>query len=65
MNRYRIVCRVSGGVTGTRQGYLKHGPDHAEVIFDTLEEAEAEAARLRDSVSPYSTASFRYYPEKY
>jgi hypothetical protein len=43
-----VMCRVSGGVTGTRQARLK---SHGEVrVFPTFSDAEAEARRLTDAV---------------
>jgi hypothetical protein len=57
---FRIWCEVSGGVTGTREAWLKSAGN----IYETRnrEEAESEAKRLRDSIgsNPYRTASFRY-----
>ena len=41
--KYVIRCRVSGGVTGTRESIVKL---NGEVrMFDTKEQAETEAAR--------------------
>jgi len=58
--KYRIRCRVSGGVTGTREAWLK-GKDGQEARYDTREEAEREAADLNRTMNHlYSTASFRY-----
>jgi hypothetical protein len=56
---YNIWCRVSGGVTGTRESLLK---DSGRVVeFKTLEAAEAEAERLNDKMNhQHSTASFSY-----
>jgi len=61
---FRILCEVSGGVTGYRCAYLKK--DGREIKFKTQAEAEAEAARLneRTNLNPYSTADFRYTIER-
>ena len=62
---YIVMCRVSGGVTGTREAPLKQ--KNGEIrYFDTLEEAQAEAKRLmqpKDS-DRYRTADFRYWAEE-
>jgi hypothetical protein len=59
---YRILCEVSGGVTGYRNAYLKNGG--VEVIFPDKETAETEAARLMKKTNgPYRTADFRYTAE--
>lgn len=63
MNRYFIMCRVSGGVTGTREAPLK---SHGEIqFFDSKAEAAQEAARLNDRMNgnPFRTADFRYWVE--
>ena len=60
---YGIWCRVSGGVTGSRQAWLK---DNGKVVqFDTLELAQAEASRLMANVSSRSGASFSYTAKEY
>ena len=53
-----IYCTVSGGVTGSRQAWLKS--DGELVEFGTREEAEAEATRLRNSVGRHSATRFTY-----
>jgi hypothetical protein len=60
-----VMCRVSGGVTGTREAPLK-GRDGQVRRFDTLAEADAEARRLRDQMrnDPYRTATFQYWAEE-
>lgn len=61
MSAYHVMCRVSGGVTGTREGLLKE--DGRVRLFATFEEADAEAKRIQASMgSPYSLATFRYWP---
>ena len=59
---YIIHCKVSGGVTGTRESYLKDSGGLK--IYETLEECQAECDRLRNSMGRYSPASFSYWPEK-
>jgi len=60
---YGVRCRVSGGVTGTREAWLKRDGQVAE--FATHAEAEAEAQRLTTSMNgPYRTADFRYWAEE-
>lgn len=59
---YVVRCRVSGGVTGTREGTLK-GKDGKIVVFETREEAAAEAQLQLDSLSPHVKAKFEYWPE--
>jgi hypothetical protein len=59
---YQVMCRVSGGVTGTREAVLKNR-DGREQSFDTREQAQAEAARLTQQMNNnrYRTADFRYW----
>ncbi len=58
---YLVMCRVTGGVTGTREAVLK--ANGQEQIFITREEAEAEAVRCtqESSRNPYATAYARYW----
>jgi len=62
---FGIWCRVSGGVTGTREAWLK--ADGKVQLFDTREQAEEEAARLNklNNGNPYRTADFRYTAQEY
>jgi hypothetical protein len=56
---FLIWCRVTGGVTGTREGVLKRNGERA--TFATRAEAEAEAARLDKQMNHrYAVASFSY-----
>jgi len=56
---YRVWCRVSGGVTGTRESRLHANGE--PVTFPTLAAAEAEAARLNQRMNhAYSVADFHY-----
>ncbi len=58
-----VMCRVSGGVTGTREAPLKRLGQIA--YFATREEAQLEAARLNTTMNhTYSTADFRYWVEE-
>lgn len=63
--RYIVMCRVSGGVTGTRQSELKK--DGQIQIFDQREEAEQRAVELTTKLNsdPYRTAAFQYWVEEY
>lgn len=60
-----IACRVSGGVTGTRESVVKDG-DKGVKTFDTREEAQTEATRLMQQTNgnPYRTANFCYWVEE-
>lgn len=58
--RYIVMCRVSGGFTGTREAPLKK--DDRTRYFETREAAEKEAARL-NAMPRYSLADFRYWVE--
>lgn len=60
---FLIMCRVSGGVTGTREAALK-GRDGGVKYFESQEAAQAEASSLNSQPRPYSTASFRYWVEQ-
>lgn len=40
MNKYIVMCQVSGGVTGFRQGPMK-GEGGAVRLFETREQAQA------------------------
>lgn len=60
--RFYVMCSVSGGRTGSREGKLK-GLDGEVKRFDTFGEADAEATRLRkDMNGPNARASFNYWP---
>lgn len=63
MTTYLILCRVWGGITGSREAYLKRNGELA--IFASREEAQAEAARLNSKMNgPYAVASFHYSIEE-
>lgn len=59
--RYIVMCRVSGGVTGTRQAPLKS----AGVVqyFADRTEAELVAAKLNANPRPFAVATFSYWVE--
>jgi hypothetical protein len=56
-----VMCRVSGGVTGTRTALLKQNGTVRQ--FESMAEAEAEAKRLSDAANAdrYRTAYFQYW----
>jgi len=57
---FRILCSVSGGVTGSRCAVLKDS-DGQPKHFATFDEASNEAQRLnREMNTIYSVASFSY-----
>lgn len=62
MSSYIIHCRVSGGVTGTRESYMKE--DDKLKLFETLEDCEAECERLNRTMGQHSPASFSYSPKE-
>jgi hypothetical protein len=56
---YNIKCTVSGGVTGYRTSLLKS--NGVVKVFETREQAQAEANRLNASMNnAHSVASFSY-----
>jgi len=61
---FYVMCQVSGGVTGTRQGLLK-GENGQVVEFETRDAAEKEACRLSGKMnSGHGCAFFRYWVEE-
>ena len=60
---YRILCKVSGGVTGTRYGHYKF---NGEVqYFDTKEKAQQVADNLSKTANgPHKTPHFSYISER-
>ena len=59
--RWVILCRVSGGVTGTREAFLKQA-DRVEV-FPTRAAAQAVADRLELQMNhEHARATFTYQP---
>ena len=60
--KYVIRCRVSGGVTGTRESTVKL--DGEVRTFDTKEQAETEAARLNKEMNRNSAGYFQYWVEE-
>jgi hypothetical protein len=57
---WHVHCRVSGGVTGTREGLLRH--DGTTVVYPTRAAAEQAAATLNKKMNGrFSVASFHYH----
>lgn len=57
---FNVRCRVSGGVTGTREALYKEGGNVA--VFPTLEEAKERAGSLTRMMNhPNSRATFEYW----
>ena len=58
---FRVMCRVSGGVTGTREGLMKK--NGVELVFKTRAEAQEAATRATKDFqgNPYRVADFRYW----
>lgn len=65
--KYAIWCTVCGGVTGHREAWFKDGSRNEGVIalFDSAEEAEDVAARLRAAVADHPTCTFTYEPRPF
>jgi len=63
MAKFRIWCRVSGGLTGTREAWLKKRNGK---IYETKNRttAQKEASRLNKTMGKNSMASFRYSVEE-
>lgn len=59
---FYVMCRVSGGVTGTRESLLKS--NGTVKTFASREDAAAEAKRLTAVYNgdPYRKAFFEYWP---
>jgi hypothetical protein len=56
------MCRVSGGMTGTREALLKDGDTRNPKVFATHQEAEDEAYRLNRTLNnAHSVAFFEYW----
>lgn len=58
-----VMCRVSGGLTGTREAPLKS--NGVVRYFQTEADAQAEADRLNALPREHSIASYRYWVEAY
>lgn len=57
---FYVMCRVSGGVTGTREALLK--ANGVVVEFETREAAETKAKHLnREMNHEHSVAFFQYW----
>ena len=62
-SKFVVRCKVSGGVTGTREALLKR--NDRIVYFETRQEAEAEATRLRLLYNnERAVAFFQYWAEE-
>lgn len=58
--RFVVCCRVSGGVTGTRESLLKR--NGVVRVFETFGAATKEAARLRSQMNnQHAVAFFQYW----
>jgi hypothetical protein len=58
---YKVMCKVSGGSTGSRWAYLKK-EDGSVFVTDNRDEAEKEVEKCRESVRRSgSLASFNYW----
>ena len=61
--KFIVRCRVSGGVTGTREGIVKKDGEY--LYFDTMEEASQHAKHYRNQANgPHATAHFEYWADK-
>lgn len=59
IDQFVVLCEVSGGVTGYRQGLLREKGQTK--LFPTMQAAEEEASKLRVSMGGgHSLATFRY-----
>lgn len=58
---YIVMCRVSGGITGTREAPLKN--DGRIVYYDNKEEAQGVADELTDNrmSNPWRACDYRYW----
>lgn len=62
---WKVMCRITGGTTGTRERELKT-KDGVPERFTEREAAERRADELTHKAcnNPYRTAEFRYWAEK-
>ena len=60
MEKFGVWCEVWGGMTGSRESWLKENDKRKE--FSSRESAERIAAELTSNVAqnPFRTANFRY-----
>ena len=63
---YRIYCKVSGGITGTREAYAKDKTTASGYEeYETFEEANSVAEqRMAEMNTGYSSARFLYRAEE-
>ena len=60
-SHYVVRCRVSGGVTGTRESVCKENGETK--YFSSLASAESYAREMRNAMNnEYSQAYFEYWP---
>ncbi len=59
MATFFVLCRVSGGITGTRTALLKSNGVVREFTSRAAAEAKAQALN-REMNTPYSVADFHY-----
>ncbi|KKM43791.1 hypothetical protein LCGC14_1562540 [marine sediment metagenome] len=61
--KFIVMCRVTGGVTGTREAPLKR--EGKIRVFSSREVAEKLASSLMQAANnPHRTADFSYWTEK-
>jgi hypothetical protein len=64
MDPYIVCCRVSGGVTGTRESRLKDSTGLVQ-RFATRDDAQRKADHLNTEMNNrYSVANFQYWVEE-
>lgn len=64
MEQYGIWCRVEGGVTGTRESWLKHAG--VSRVYTNKQVAEEAACHLNDVMNhEHSKAKFTYTTKVY
>lgn len=64
LSRWGVWCEVWGGITGSREAWMKR--DGKIARFVAREEAEAEAAKWNTKNNgPYRSASFRYTARRF
>ena len=63
--QYTIMCRVSGGSTGTHESRLRN--PHGLVLFATREAAQVHADALNHSRNDnfHQRAAFEYWPAEH
>lgn len=59
---WKVMCQVSGGVTGTRTAQLRD--EKGPMRFTTREGAEAQVKKCYDSLGSIRAAVFKYWVEE-